>query len=217
METKVEQAQDFFKVLRDRHSVRHYDPTVTISQADLQDMLKEATLAPSSANLQPWRFLVITDQALKEKLLPIANHQQQVVDASAVIAILGDLEGYKQAERIYEQAVASGYMDEELKQSFITRITNGYASMSAEKIKNIVLIDGGLIAMQLMLIAKAKGYDTVPMGGFHPEQFKEAFGISERYIPVMLLPVGKASEPAHSSPRLAVNDVTFWNKMTEGE
>ncbi|ETT65684.1 NAD(P)H nitroreductase [Paenibacillus sp. FSL H8-457] len=54
--------------------------------------MRQATLAPSAANLQPWRFLVIDSPELKQKLLPIASNQQQVVEASAVIAVLGDLE-----------------------------------------------------------------------------------------------------------------------------
>lgn len=87
----------FFDVIQDRRSVRYYDSEVKISRDEMKDILQLATLAPSGANLQPWRFLVIDSQELKQKLLPIANSQQQVIEASAVIAILGDLEGYKLA------------------------------------------------------------------------------------------------------------------------
>jgi nitroreductase len=47
---------------------------------------------------------------LKKKLLPIVVNQQQVVEASAVIAVLGDVESYNKAEKIYGQAVEKGYM-----------------------------------------------------------------------------------------------------------
>ncbi|PFP28561.1 hypothetical protein COJ96_13730 [Bacillus sp. AFS073361] len=40
--------------------------------------------------------------------------------------------------------------------------------------------------MQLMLVARSKGYDTVPMGGYDKAKFVEAFGISEQFVPVML-------------------------------
>ena len=47
---------------------------------------------------------------MKKKLLPIVVNQQQVVEASAVIAVLGDVESYNKAEKIYGQAVEKGYM-----------------------------------------------------------------------------------------------------------
>lgn len=85
-------APTFFDVIRKRRSVRSYDPENKISREELTEILRQATLAPSAANLQPWRFLVIDSPALKQKLLPIAFNQQQLVEASAVIAVLGDLE-----------------------------------------------------------------------------------------------------------------------------
>lgn len=52
----------FFDVIQDRRSVRYYDSEVKISQEEMKDILRLATLAPSGANLQPWRFLVIDSQ-----------------------------------------------------------------------------------------------------------------------------------------------------------
>nr|WP_231373281.1 nitroreductase family protein [Bacillus sp. 37MA] len=131
----------------------------------MTEILEQATLAPSSSNLQPWRFLVIDTPELKQKLLPIAFNQQQVVDASAVIAVLGDVESYKKAEKIYGQAVESGFMPEDTAKSFIERTVGTYSSLPPEVARQIVYTDGGLISMQLMLVARARGYDTVPMEG----------------------------------------------------
>lgn len=51
--------QLFFDVIRERRSVRSYDPEIKISREELTEILRQATLAPSAANLQPWRFHVI--------------------------------------------------------------------------------------------------------------------------------------------------------------
>ena len=59
----------FFDVIKERHSVRTYDETVKISREELTEMLEEAALAPSSSNLQPWRFLVIDSPELKGKAI----------------------------------------------------------------------------------------------------------------------------------------------------
>jgi len=215
MEQLTTQKAAFLDVITERRSVRHYDPSVKITRDEITEMLKEATLAPSSSNLQPWRFLVIDDQEWKEKLLPIAFNQQQVADASAVIAILGDYEGYKAAETIYNKAVSAGYMNEEVKSSLIQNINSRYSNREREVIKQIALVDGGLVAMQFMLVAKARGYDTVPMGGYNPAKFKEVFNISDRYETIMLIALGKAAQPGHPTVRLDVEDITFWNEMPD--
>ena len=205
--------QMFLDVIQARRSVRTYDPTIQISREEMTEMLELATLAPSSSNLQPWRFLVIDKPELKQKLLPIAYNQQQVVEASAVIAVLGDVESYKKAEKIYGQAVEAGFMPEETAKSFIESTVGMYSNLPSEVARQIVCTDGGLISMQLMLVARSKGYDTVPMGGYDQAKFIEAFGISEQYVPVMLIAIGKATKPGHPTTRLPIEDVVSFNEM----
>ncbi|OAH55760.1 NAD(P)H nitroreductase [Domibacillus aminovorans] len=211
--TNTIEQQTFFDVIRERRSVRTYDPSVQIAREEMTEILEQATLAPSSSNLQPWRFLVIDTPELKQKLLPIAFNQQQVVDASAVIAVLGDVESYKKAEKIYGQAVESGFMPEDTAKSFIERTVGTYSSLPPEVARQIVYTDGGLISMQLMLVARARGYDTVPMGGYDKTKFVEAFGISGQYESVMLIAIGKAMKPGHPTTRLPIEDVAFFNEM----
>lgn len=203
----------FLDVIKERRSVRKYDPTVQISREEMTEILELATLAPSSSNLQPWRFLVIDKPELKQKLLPIAYNQQQVVEASAVIAVLGDVESYKKAEKIYGQAIEAGFMAADIAKSFIERTVEMYSGLPPEVASRIVYTDGGLISMQLMLVARSKGYDTVPMGGYDQAKFVEAFGVSEQYVPVMLIAIGKATEPGHPTTRLPIEDVVFFNEM----
>ena len=51
--------------------------------------------------------------------------------------------------------------------------------VTPEVMKDTVLIDGGLVAMQFMLAARAHGYDTCPIGGFEKDQIAEAFGLDK--------------------------------------
>jgi nitroreductase len=195
------------EVIKERHSARKYDPTYKISQEEIKDMLTEATQAPSSSNLQAWRFIVIQDQEIKKELRAMANNQEQVETASAIIAILGDKEMYKNVEKVYRSAFEAGYMDEENMNRLIEGTKNTYPNASDEVRKNIASFDAGLVSMQLMLIAKDRGYDTVPMGGFNKEQFVQKFDVPERYFPIILIAVGKAAAPAFNTTRLPLDDV----------
>lgn len=194
-------------IIRDRRSVRKYDSEFKISREEITDILKEAALAPSSSNLQPWKFLVIQDQDTKKELRTIANNQEQVETASAVIAVLGDKEMYKNAEKVYRSSYEAGYMDEATMGRMIEGSTKLYSAAPAETRMNIASYDAGLVSMQLMLIAKDRGYDTVPMGGFNKQQFIERFNLDERYMPIVLIALGKAAAPGHPTTRLPIEDI----------
>ena len=195
------------ELINERHSVRKYDVTYKISKEEINDILKEATKAPSSSNLQPWRFIVIEEQEVKKELRTIANNQEQVETASAVIAVIGDKEMYKSVEKVYRSAFEAGYLDEVSMNRLIENTNKTYPFASEEILKNIASFDAGLVSMQLMLIAKDRGYDTVPMGGFSKEQFAKKFDLPERFFPVVLIAIGKAAAPAHHTTRLPLDDV----------
>lgn len=211
--SQYSQEQRFVDVIRGRRSVRNYDPHSKVSREVLTEILQQAALAPSAANLQPWRFLVIDSPELQQKLLPIAFNQQQVVEASAVIAVLGDLESVSLAEKIYGQAAEAGYMSADTAKSFTERYTGMYSNMSSQDIRQNVINDCGMVSMQFMLAARAKGYDTVPMGGYDKARFVEAFNIPARYIPITLIAFGKAAQPGHPTVRLQIEDIVFFNEI----
>ncbi|EGG34798.1 MULTISPECIES: nitroreductase family protein [Paenibacillus] len=213
MSTTMTTKPDFQTVIQERHSVRQYDPSVKIPREEMEAILKDATLAPSSSNLQPWRFLVIDDADLLKKLHPIANNQEHVLQASAVIAVLGDLKWYEKGEKIYSMSEEAGYMTEEVKQRFIHTAENMYANLDPSIKESIVDVDAGLISMQLMLSARARGYDTVPMGGYNKVRFVEEFHIPSHYRSVMLIAIGKAAAPGRPTVRLPLEDVAFWNEI----
>ncbi|MGN7456199.1 nitroreductase family protein [Paenibacillus pasadenensis] len=204
-------AADFHEVIKSRRSVRKYDPDFKLTDEEIKELLTTATLAPSGSNMQPWRFIVITDSELKQKLLPIAFNQEQVVAASAVIAVLVDLQAYTEAPRIYGKAVEAGYMNEETAAKLVENMNRFYGSLPPERALQSALIDGGLVSQQLMLAARARGLDTVPMAGYNVDQFRELLQISDRYANVMLIALGKAAQPGHPSVRLHVDEITHWN------
>ncbi|REJ07567.1 nitroreductase family protein [Halobacillus trueperi] len=209
---KVLEDTDFLTIAKERRSVRQYDPDYKIERKEIEELLETATLAPSSSNLQSWRFLVIDEQEEKERLLPIANNQQQIVDASAVIAVLGDKKAYKNADQIYSQIAEKGNMPEDVKDMYVNSIFDNYGNFPEERLAKIAHIDGGIVAMQLMLAAKAKGYDTVPMGGYDEEQFLKAFNVPEEYTSVMLISLGKGVKAGFQKTRLPLENVVKWNR-----
>jgi len=76
---------DVAKAIRDRRSVRSYEKK-GIPQDVLLKVLEAARLAPSANNRQPWRFVVVRNEAKRAALAKAAKEQQFVAEAPVVIA-----------------------------------------------------------------------------------------------------------------------------------
>lgn len=208
----VTKTNDFAEIITGRRSIRNYDPAVKISKEEMTEILTESTLAPSSVNMQPWRFLVIESDEAKATLLPLAKFNKlQVETSAAVIAVFGDLNNFDYAEEIYGTAVERGLMPLEVKERQLAAFAGHFANLPHEVNKETILIDGALVSMQLMLVARAHGYDTNPIGGYEKDQIAEAFGMDkDRYVPVMLLSIGKAVDAGYASVRLPIDKIAEW-------
>lgn len=203
---------DFKEIITGRRSIRNYDPSVKISKEEMTQILEEATLAPSSVNLQPWRFVVIDSKEGKETLAPLAKfNQTQVATSAAVIAVFVDMKSEEHLETIYNTAVEKGFMPAEVRDQQVPAIKGLVQVMTTEQKKEMFIIDAGLVSMQLMLAARAHGYDTNPIGGFEKDQIAEAFDLEkDRFHPVMLISIGKAADQGYQSVRLPVDVIAEW-------
>ncbi|QYR19127.1 nitroreductase family protein [Paenibacillus sp. sptzw28] len=206
---------EFLTIFRERHSVRHFDASHKLREQEIKELLEIAGSAPSSWNLQHWKFVAITDAAAKAKLLPIAHGQKQVVGASVTVAILGDLQANRNTEAVYRPAIQTGLEDAYAGYSsypaMVAQIEDSYANASPTYRRDEAIRNASLAAMQLMLAAKAKGLDSSPMVGFDADAFVKAFNVPPRYVPVLLVAIGKAAIPARPSSRFPVEQTIIWN------
>ncbi|MEK5030005.1 nitroreductase family protein [Paenibacillus sp. FSL R7-0302] len=212
MTKKYHTTNDFNEIVLERRSVKIYDPEVKISREEMTEILAEASRAPSAINMQPWRFLVIDSAEGKAKLAPLAAfNQTQALTSSAVIAVFYDADNSEYMDEIFSKAVELGYMPRDVMDMQLQQIKPYYANAAASELRDVSLIDSGLISMQLMLVARAHGYDTNPMAGYDKEHIAEAFGLDkERFQPVMLISIGKAAKEGYPSYRLPVETITTW-------
>src|SRR5579859_5048141 len=79
------QREQLLNQLNWRYATKQFDPQRKISAQDWATLEEALVLSPSSFGLQPWKFINVTDPALREKLVPASWGQRQVADASHLV------------------------------------------------------------------------------------------------------------------------------------
>ncbi|MGF7048210.1 putative NAD(P)H nitroreductase [Paenibacillus sp. DS2015] len=180
----------FIDLVQSRRSAMNFVEGIKIPQNELEEMFSYARLAPSAFNLQHTHYIVITDEILKEEIRKGAYGQYKIHSASAVIVVLGDKHAYLQAPEIYGGLKMLGAMSEEEFDQTIESINSSYIGKDAFQ-RDDAIRNASLSAMQFMLIAKDKGWDTCPMIGFDPEAIQATLNLPDNLVPVMLITIGK--------------------------
>lgn len=194
------------EVIRRRISTNRFDTQRSLAEEEIRELVEYATQAPSSYNIQHWRFVAVTRQDDKERLKAVAYGQQKVADAAVTFIVLGDLEGHKKLDGILQRAEKEGILDASMRQAWVGQSEGRYAD--PRNARDEAIRSGAMAAMVLMLAAGDRGLASGPMIGFDPEGVKREFKIADRYVPVMLLTVGYATEGNWPrKPRLSVDEV----------
>lgn len=200
---------DVKKALQSRISTNSFTPGEQIDRAAIENLISLASEAPSSFNIQHWRFVVVSDAQVKSRLQKAAYGQPKVADAMATIVVLGDTRAHEDLHGALEPSVSAGFMPQAVREQFVNMATGMYAD--ERMARDEAIRSGSLVAMALMLAATEMGLATGPMIGFDPQAVRSELGIAARYVPVMLIAIGSASKSNWPrKPRLSLKKILSW-------
>ncbi|MFO1486194.1 MAG: NAD(P)H-dependent oxidoreductase [Verrucomicrobiaceae bacterium] len=183
-----------------RYATKVFDPTKKIP-ADTWAALEESlVLTPSSFGLQPWKFLIVQDQELREKLVPHTWKQRQVADCSHLVVMMvkkslsvEDVDAF-----ITRMAEVRGGTADSLagfRKMVVGIQSQGYMSKDWAKMQAYIALGQFMTACALLNI------DTCPMEGFVPEKYDEILGLeTQGFTTAVLCPAGYR----HSDDKYAV-------------
>ena len=202
------------EAIRTRRSVKHFDPDYKLTEEEFYFLFSHSFLAPSSFNMQNWHVVIVDDKGEQEKLCKASWNQSQVKDCSATLIMAGNLKGFESVERFTRKAPL------EVQEMFRGMVPGFYkANDSLQRDEAVRSVS--LLSQNVMLVAKEMGLDTCPMIGFDPQEVCKIVQLPEDYIPVMMITLGRAKEPA--KPRMGLFDLeevvsrnTFGNNWLNG-
>ncbi len=164
----------------------------------LAEILRLGLRSPSGYNLQPWRFIVVKEQANKDKLKACAFNQPQVSQAPVVLICCGDrrVHNADYIEEIIQLGIAAGGVNEKYAEFMRGAIPQLFENQPCfESLEAWTNRHTMLAVAHLMIVAQGLGVDSCPMEGFVTAQVKESFNIPEEVDVCCLLPLGYADEP----------------------
>ncbi len=177
---KVEH-KNIIDALNWRYATKQFDATKKVSEKDLNELLESARLSASSFGLQPWKFIVIEDKKLRQRLREEAGwNQRQITDASHLIVLCAIRDINEKYIRKYIEQIAKirGISTDMLKG--LEDMMVGFAKQTGKQEMLNWAKKQTYIALGVLLSACAlKKIDASPMEGFSPEKFDEILGIEK--------------------------------------
>ncbi|NHN60359.1 MULTISPECIES: nitroreductase family protein [Halorussus] len=193
------------EAIRTRRSGHNFDPDEKLDEKTLEELIRDAALAPSSYNLQPWEFVAVRDDDRLGEVVELAYGQEHVKEAGTAIFVVGHTEP-ETADRVFEEWVEAGRFDEETGRQVKEQTVAGYEGERAGR--DYGIRNASLAAQNLLLSAHARGLKATPMSGFDFEGAAEFLGLPDDKIPVMLVAVGPSGgEEPERLPRRDVDEI----------
>ena len=186
---------EIIKQLEWRYATKKFDADKKVSAQDLQTVLQSLRLAASSYGLQPWKFVLVNNAEVRNRLLEHSMNQNQVVDASHLIVLC-------RKTKLTEADVDSYVEDTANTRGVELSSLEAYSGMMKESIKSkdesamqIWMEKQIYIALGTVLTTCAAiGIDSCPMEGFDRANYNRILGLTEKGLTsVVLCPIGYRS------------------------
>ena len=206
---------DFSKAMDFRHACKVFDESKKISDKDMNFILEAGRKSPSSFGMEAWKFLVITNQELKEKLQPACWKQAQITSSSHLVIVLAGIENVK----IESGEVEKRFTRREMPKESLDMYMGLYAShlektlSSDENIYAWTSKQAYIAAGNMMTAAAFIGIDSCPIEGFEKEKVEEILELDvSKYQVALVLPFGYRINPQSEQIRLNFDEVVEFIK-----
>ena len=191
-----------FDAIEQRRAVKSYDPAHKLSDDEFNRLMHYATLSPTAFNIQNWRFVRVADPQLRQAIRQVAWDQAQVTDASELLILCFDSKSWdKQPQRYWQHAPQAV-------QDFLLPAIKQYYEHREQVQHDEGMRSCGIAAMNIMLQAKAMGFDSCPMDGFDYDAVEKLINLPADHQIAMMVVIGKKTkEPWPRAGQLPIDEV----------
>jgi nitroreductase len=183
--------KSFLELARSRRSVRKYTDEPIPGEV-LARVLETGRLAPSGNNAQPWRFIVVRDDGIKQRLFEVSGKQVFLLEAPVIIAVVADPKAKMRHTAVHSDGP------------------------NAPQIPTMAVIkavrDAAIAADHMVMAAADMGLGTCWVAKFEQDNIRPVLGVPDDCFVVTLITVGYAAVSSKPSPRYDLREIVFSNQ-----
>ncbi|MEM9484985.1 MAG: nitroreductase family protein [Cyanobacteria bacterium P01_F01_bin.116] len=192
-----------------RRAVKQYDPDHRLSDEEEKKLLEAMIQAPTSFNIQHWRFVILRDPDLRAKIRKdYGNDQAQMTDASLLILFAADMKAWqKHPERYWANAPKEV---SDLLVGWMGPFHEGREWLQRDEAQRSI----GMAMQTVMLAAQELGYQSCPMIGFEIEKVAELIKLPDDHVIGPMVAIGKGiKEPWPKPGQVPLEQLVFENSF----
>ncbi len=200
---------DVLEAIEKRRSIRKFK-SEKITEEQIGKLIEAARLAPSGCNVQPWRFIIVKDKKLKNKLCGASYNQKFIEDAPIVIVCCGDLLSWKRTKEKTEELLRTGEINlsDETQRALEERADIAISTEIRNRIPT-TLMNVAIAIEHIILEAVELGLGSCWVRLFDDKTVKRLLKIPDHIHVVALLPIGVPDEDPSPRSRLSVSEITL--------
>lgn len=176
-------------LIESRTSAHRYDTSRQVSDDDIVELVRLATLAPSAYNFQNWKFIAVRSPEAKTRLKAVSNGQHKVVDASITFIVCGTLAAHETLAQALQPSIDLGILSQSMADGWLAMASQSHCD-NPQLQRDEAFRSASLAAMTLMLAAQGMGLSTSAMSGFDAPGVAREFQLAVTEVPVILVTVG---------------------------
>ncbi|EDY37280.1 DrgA protein [Cyanobium sp. PCC 7001] len=186
---------DVIEAIDARRSVKQFDPSHRFSAEEERRLLEATIQAPTSFNIQHWRFVILRDPELRARIRrDHGNDQAQITDASLLVLFTADVKAFaKNPERYWANAPREVA---ELLVGWMGPFHEGREWLQRDEAQRSI----GLAMQTLMLAATGMGYQSCPMIGFDIEKVAELIQLPPDHVMGPMVAIGRGTKEPWPKP-----------------
>ena len=215
--------EQILEILNFRHACKEFDSSKKISDSDFEIILKGGQLSPSSMGIEPWKFLVIQNESLREELATVSwGGKKQIPSCSHLVILLSRMpkELKHDSSYIHHLLTEVKQMPQEAVENFkgVVKMIEGTRFQNNEKaLLNYSCLQTYIAAANMMTVSAMQQIDSCAMGGYDQKAVEEILikhnllNKDEFYLTLMIAFGYRINEPTPKT-RQSLNDLVVWVK-----
>lgn len=204
MSKTFKEAMDF------RHACKLFEQNRKISDKEIREILEAGRKSPSSFGMEPWKFLVITNEELKASIRPHCWNQPQITTCSHLVVILAAIESVRPESGVVKKRFLRREMPQEMLDFYMDKY-RAHLSKTLSSDENILCWTARqtyIAAANMMTCAATLGIDSCPIEGFDKEDVEKVLELdTKKYQLSLILPFGYRVNEQSSQLRVPFEEV----------